>query len=209
MTSLTDHEKAKVRLQIRGIENTVQYLRFHRDQIKNHIINAIPQQSSRLIIPEKEINIDYGNIPPEFIKAIKDAKLHLKIYQFYNLEFQMDIVCSRWLGHLISDLYNMLNYIFNLIVLAHPRLSGVTLSDELKSLIKNQSCLFGKLSSVMMQNKAWIEDFKDKRRIEEHKSPMEFHMRFEIRNPDAKAYFLLKNDYTAASVDLIYVLNLF
>ena len=101
MTSLTDHEKAKVRLQIRGIENTVQYLRFHRDQIKNHIINAIPQQSSRLIIPEKEINIDYGNIPPEFIKAIKDAKLHLKIYQFYgysSLDFFSSCRISKYLG---------------------------------------------------------------------------------------------------------------
>ncbi len=200
---LTKHEIDKITKQIEGIQNTLTFLKWHKKQLENAILSEIPAQSNRLQVPEKDIEIEWGNIPEIFIENIKKTKLDKKIHQFYNVQFLMNIVISKEIGHFISDMYNTLNHIFNLIIFAHPkRIINIAISDELKSLLNNQKYLNGSLSSILNENEKWINEFKDHRKIDEHKSPIEFFIVFKIRPETSVASFSLKNNYTDNEIDL-------
>lgn len=205
---LTDHEMKKINKQIAGIEMSLDYLNWDRNQIKFAILNEIPKQSKRINVPEKEINLDYSMIPDEFKNAIIVSRLNRKIHIFYNLQFQGNLLLSKEIGRYISDLYNSINHIFNLIVFANPsRFHGRTIADDLQSLKRNKEVLNGNLLKVIENNEQWIKEFKDMRKIDEHKSPMEFYITFNVRKDNSKVRFLMNNNYSNDKYDIFSILN--
>lgn len=204
---LTDHEKDKITKQIVGIQGTIRFTNCFREKVKQFIIEEIFNKSNSLNVNEKKIELHYINVPSEFVSAIKKSRLDKKVGIFYNIALE-NLNISREIGNYISNLNKIINYIFTLIVFAHPeRVVKKKISDKLKSLKKNKSVLFGRILRIISSNEKWIEKFKEIRRSEDHCSPIRFNIRFEIRRENSRASLLFENNYNKEKIDLSELFN--
>lgn len=200
---LTSFEIEKIHKQIKGIEDTIVYLKDQRRRISQAILEDIPRNSELIRVPEQEITIDYGSIPIEFINAIRNSRLDRKMSVFYNVDFRNNIFISKEIQQFISEMYNTINHISTLIQISHPsRIYNRTLNDRIEDIMRNRMILSGNIPTIIENNIGWITKFKELRRIVGHKSPIEYNIRFQVRQPTTKAEFIMTNNFTSDEFDM-------
>jgi len=202
--SFTKHQKEKIKSQMKIIEMEIALLQEDVNIIKKALVQDINNHSKRIKTKEKDIELNYLSVPEEIQDAIKSSGLDKKVHQFYNLVFRGHPRISRMFSDHIEAVYRTINYIINLIVYFHPE---IQLEDRLKSLKKSSAKLHGNVGKIVKDNSAWIEEFKDKRRICGHKSAFEYTLQFQIRKDDSTIHYVFVNNHDNTKLDMFEFFN--